>query len=323
MTVRTRSVAVAPSGQLAGQLEADDLRDEHRERLAELRGLGLDPADTPAQHAEPVHHRRVRVGADERVGEGPAVPLLDHAGEELEVHLVDDPRPGRHDLEVAEALLAPAEEGVALAVALELELDVADERAARAEDVDLHRVVDHELDRNQRVDLLRVAAEVGHRVAHRGEVDDGRDAGEVLEQDAGRRERDLAVRLVASRPSRPRLRRPTGRRSGARSRAGSGACRGGARRPTAPGARRAGGSRACDRRPRAWSERRTRRWPCLDSIKEAARRFGPSGPGAVRGGSGTERRSCSGRCCRPGRRPRGRPRCAASPGSASRAASSP
>ena len=185
---------------LPGQLEADDLRNEHRERLAELRRLGLDPADAPAQHAEPVHHRRVRVGADERVGEGPAVPLLDDAREELEVHLVDDPGPGRHDLEVPEALLAPAEERVALAVALELELDVADERAARAEDVDLDGVVDHELDRDQRVDLLRLAAEVGHRVAHRGEVDDGRDAGEVLEQDAGRRERDLAVRLVCRDP---------------------------------------------------------------------------------------------------------------------------
>ena len=187
--------------ELAGQLEADDLRDEHRERLTELRGLCLDPADTPAQHSEPVHHRGVRVGADERVGEGPAVSLLDHAGQELEVHLVDDPRSGRHDLEVAEALLPPAQECVALAVALELELDVADERAARAEDVHLHRVVDHELDGNQRVDLLRVAAEVCHRVAHRCEVDDGRDAGEVLEQDARRRERDLAVRLVRCDPA--------------------------------------------------------------------------------------------------------------------------
>ena len=147
MTVSTRSVAVAPSGSVPGQLEADDLRDEHRERLAEHRRLGLDPADAPAEHAEAVHHRRVRVGADERVGEGPAVPLLDDAREELEVHLVDDPRPRRHDLEVAEALLAPAQERVALAVPLELELDVARESAARAEDVDLHGVVDHELAR--------------------------------------------------------------------------------------------------------------------------------------------------------------------------------
>ena len=37
--------------QLARELEADDLRDEHRQRLAEHRRLGLDPADAPAEHA--------------------------------------------------------------------------------------------------------------------------------------------------------------------------------------------------------------------------------------------------------------------------------
>ena len=191
--------------QLARQLEADDLRDEHRERLAEHGRLGLDPADAPAEDAEPVDHRRVRVGADERVREGDAVALLDHPRQVLEVDLVHDARPRRHDLEVAEGLLAPAEERVALAVALELELDVPREGAVRAEDVDLDGVVDHELDGNQRVDLLRVAAEVGHRVPHRGEVDDGRDAGEVLQEHPGRREGDLAVRLVRGDPARDGL----------------------------------------------------------------------------------------------------------------------
>jgi hypothetical protein len=47
-------------------------------------------------------------------------------------------------------------------------------------------VVDHQLDRHQRVDLVRVAAELAHRVAHRGEVDDGGHAGEVLHQHARR-----------------------------------------------------------------------------------------------------------------------------------------
>ena len=56
--------------QLAGELEADDLRDEHRHRLAEHRGLGLDAADAPAEHAQAVDHRGVRVGADEGVGVG-------------------------------------------------------------------------------------------------------------------------------------------------------------------------------------------------------------------------------------------------------------
>ena len=187
--------------QLAREAEADDLRHEHRQRLAEHRGLGLDAADAPAEHAEPVDHRRVRVGADERVGERHAVARLDDAREVLEVDLVHDARVRRHDLEVVERALAPAEECVALLVALELELDVASDRESRRELVDLHRVVDHELDRDQRIDLRRVAVLVAHRVSHRGEIDDAWHAGEVLEQHAGGRERDLLRRLGGGDPA--------------------------------------------------------------------------------------------------------------------------
>ena len=210
VTVRTRSVAVAPSGSAPVSLKPTTCGHEHRDRLAEHRRLGLDPADAPAEDAEPVDHRRVRVRADERVGEGRSVALLDDACEELEVHLVDDPRARRDDLEVVEGALPPAQECVALAVALELELGVAEDREPVRELVDLHRVVDHELDREQRVDLPRVAAEIVHRVPHRGEVDDRRDAGEVLQQHASGRERDLLRRLGTSPPSlRPPRRPPT------------------------------------------------------------------------------------------------------------------
>ena len=115
------------------------------------------------------------------------------------------PVPGGTTLKPSNARLAPAQEEVALAVALELELDVAPERDARRERVDLNRVVDHELGRDQRVDLRRIAAEVGHRVPHRREVDDGRHAGQVLEQDARRRERDLVRRLGLRIPARDRV----------------------------------------------------------------------------------------------------------------------
>ena len=108
----------------------------------------------------------------------------DHAGQVLDVDLVDDAGAGRHDLEVAERALAPAQELVALAVALVLDLDVALERLGRAEDVGDDGVVDDHLGRGERVDLLRVAAEVGHGLAHRGEVDDAGDAGEVLHHHA-------------------------------------------------------------------------------------------------------------------------------------------
>ena len=56
---------------------------------------------------------------------------------------MDDAGVRRHDREVVERALAPAQERVALLVALELALGVDAERVARAERVDLHGVVDH------------------------------------------------------------------------------------------------------------------------------------------------------------------------------------
>ena len=50
------------------KLKSDDLRHDHVDGLAEHARFGLDAADAPADDAESVDHRRVRVGADERVG---------------------------------------------------------------------------------------------------------------------------------------------------------------------------------------------------------------------------------------------------------------
>ena len=197
---RRRSLA-----QRAAEPEADHLRDEHRDRLAEHRGLGFDPADTPAEHAEPVDHRRVRVGAEQRVRIGLTVARLDDAAEVLEVDLVDDPGLRGDDLEVVERLLAPAEEGVALAVPLVLAIRVDAHRHAVREGVDLDRVVDHELGGELWIRLRRVAAEVVHRVAHGGEVDDRGHAGEVLVDHARRREGDLPRGIVLRDPLRDRL----------------------------------------------------------------------------------------------------------------------
>ena len=167
----------------------------------------------------------------------PAVRLVaaDDAREVLDVDLMDDAGLGRHDAEVAERRLAPAQEHVALAVALVLEVGVQLERVRAAEVIDLHRVIDDELDRLQRIDLLGIAAERGDAVAHRGEIDDARHAGEVLQQDARGHERDFLLDGARGRPARQRpdvvgldeRRRPRG---AAGSRAGSSARTAGARR---------------------------------------------------------------------------------------------
>lgn len=186
---------MVPAGQLAGQLEADDARDQHGDRLAEHRGLGLDAADAPAQYAQAVDHGGVRVGADEGVGVRLTVTDHDRAGQVLDVDLVDDAGARGDDLELVEGGLAPAQELVALLVAAVLQLDVLGERLRGAELVGDDGVVDDQLGRRQRVDLRRVAAEGLDGLAHGGEVHDAGDAGEVLHDHAGRRELDLLAGL--------------------------------------------------------------------------------------------------------------------------------
>ena len=106
-----------------------------------------------------------------------------------------------HHAEVLERALGKLEELVAFGIAVELEGHIQLERVGGPIVIDLHRVVDHQIAGNDRIDPGGIAAHLGHRVAHRGEVDDARHAGEVLEDYAGRHERDFALR---------RRRRPRG-----------------------------------------------------------------------------------------------------------------
>jgi hypothetical protein len=95
--------------------------------------LGLDAAHAPADDAEAVDHRGVRVGAEDGVREADAVALRDRGREVLEVHLMTDADPRRHDVEAVERVHAPAQETVASFVARELELHVAAQCVAGGE----------------------------------------------------------------------------------------------------------------------------------------------------------------------------------------------
>jgi hypothetical protein len=90
-------------------------------------------------------------------------------------------------------LLAPLEKFIALAVALEFHLHVQLQGLRRTGEVDLHGMIDDEIDRHERLDDFRVPAEALDRAAHRSEIDDERHAGEVLQDNARNDERDLLV----------------------------------------------------------------------------------------------------------------------------------
>src|SRR5436190_23280832 len=86
----------------------------------------------------------------------------------------------RNELESLESLLTPLKKLVTLAIALELHVQIEFQRARRTKEIDLHRVIDNQIDRHERLDDLRVASEPLHSAAHRREVDNQWYSGEVL-----------------------------------------------------------------------------------------------------------------------------------------------
>ena len=103
---------------------------------------------------------------------------------------------GRDNQEIVERLLRPPQQLVALPVAGELQAGVDAERVGAGEHVRDHRVIDHQLRGDQRVDSRRVPAQRGHRITHRDQVDHARDAGEILHQHPRRGELDLGSALL-------------------------------------------------------------------------------------------------------------------------------
>ena len=90
--------------------------------------------------------------------------------------------------------MPPAQEGVALDVALEFEFRVEREGHIGAELVDLHRVVDHEFRGQQGVHFFRIAAQRANRLAHGGEIDDRGYSGKILQEDARWHEGNFLLR---------------------------------------------------------------------------------------------------------------------------------
>ena len=112
--------------QRSSQLKADDLGNQHGDRLTQHCRFGLDAADAPAQHAQSIDHGGVRVRADQGVR---ICRLLvrglvrkNNARQPFDIDLVHDARVRRHHFEIAERGLSPAQEHIAFAVALKLNL---------------------------------------------------------------------------------------------------------------------------------------------------------------------------------------------------------
>ena len=180
------------------EAESHDFRDQHGRRLAKHRGFGFDAADAPAKNSESIYHGGVGIGAHDGIGIGLDFVAGRHrandAREIFEVHLMADAGVGRDDFEILKSGLPPAEKSVALDVALEFELGVETESVAAAETVHLDGVIDHQLGGKKRIDALGIPAHVSDRFAHGGEINDGGNAGKILEQNARGHKSDFFLR---------------------------------------------------------------------------------------------------------------------------------
>ena len=117
---------------------------------------------------------------------------------------MDDADARRHQTESLEGLLAPFEKLVTLSVALEFHVHVQPQRRGRTGEIDLHGVIDDQIDRHERLDDFRIAADPLDGAAHRREIYYERHAGEILENNSRDDEGDFLVRR--------RLRVPVGER---------------------------------------------------------------------------------------------------------------
>jgi hypothetical protein len=181
-------------------VNANDIRRQEVNRLAEHPGFRLNSADAPSDDAETVDHRRVRICPHERIRKIDAV-AFEHAFREIfQIYLVDDSDPRRDDAETVERLRSPFEKSVSLFVPPKLHLRISLVRAFASCVVDLDRVIDHEIDGYKRLDGSRIFAEAFHCRTHRGQIDEKRYAGEVLKNHPGNDERDLLGSLRHGRP---------------------------------------------------------------------------------------------------------------------------
>ena len=116
-----------------------------------------------------------------------------------------DPDPRRDELERLEGLLSPFQKLIALAVALELHVQIKFQRARRTKEIHLHRVIDHEVNRYERFNNFWIATQPRHRATHRRKINNQRHAGEILQHNSRDNEWNFRVCWRFRVPVRQRL----------------------------------------------------------------------------------------------------------------------
>ena len=97
----------------------------------------------------------------------------------FQMNLVDDAGARREHPKVPKRLGGPFEDGIALAVAVELDREVLRDRILRPRDFDDERVIDHEVHRDRQIHGLRIDAAPGGFPAQSRQIEQNRQAARI------------------------------------------------------------------------------------------------------------------------------------------------
>ncbi len=151
--------------------------------MAEHDRFGFDAANSPAEDAQPIDHRRVAIGAHQCVCEPTTVFLTGDIGNPLEIYLVDNPSPRGDGTESFKTLLTPFEEFITLHISLVFNFQISLLGIGENTGViHLHAVVDDQVNRNLGIDLFRISTQGHHRIAESGDIDHRGNSGEILKK---------------------------------------------------------------------------------------------------------------------------------------------
>ena len=112
--------------------------------------FSLNPSNSPTDYTESINHCCMRICAHNSVRVVDPALLQHSLGEVLKIYLMADSDPRWYYIEALEGLHAPLQELVPRAIPLELHLQIKLKRVGPVRKIDLYRVVDDKIHRNER-----------------------------------------------------------------------------------------------------------------------------------------------------------------------------
>jgi hypothetical protein len=142
----------------------------------------------------------VRIRADQSIGIINASFFKNALRQIFKINLMDNADSGRHDAKTVKRLCTPFKKTVTLFVAFKFHLHIPLISVFRTGIINLNRMVNYQINRNKRFNHADISAQTLNGGAHRGKVNQKRNTGEILKQNAGDDKRNFFVAVAVRTP---------------------------------------------------------------------------------------------------------------------------